>query len=136
MPDSDIQRLVERLRGPCVDYDKTDMLDGAEPLFMDCGTLREAANEIERLYMLAKANNDLARRHADTITDLRAEVARLRGLLDSVGAFLDDFARADLDEGAADAVTVGMVYQQQAQTVVLPRITLVLKDSRDEGDRP
>lgn len=73
---------------------------------------------------------------ADELTALRAEVEQLRGLLDSVGGFLDDFARADLDEGAADAVTVGMVYQQQAQTVVLPRITLVLKDSRDEGDRP
>lgn len=73
---------------------------------------------------------------ADTITALRAEVARLRGLLDKVGCFLDDFAKADLDEGAADAVTVGMVYQQQAQTVVLPRITLALKDSCDEGDRP
>ena len=55
-----------------------------------------------------------------------AGVDEVRRLLDSVGGFLDDFAQADLDEGAADAVTVGMVYQQQAQTVVLPRIRAAL----------
>lgn len=36
--------------------------------------------------------------------------------------FLSDFATADLDEGAADAVTVGMVYQQEVERVWLPRI--------------
>jgi len=64
---------------------------------------------------------------ADEIASLRARVEVMRRLLDNVGGFLDDFAQADLDEGAADAVTVGMVYQQQAQTVLLPRITQALK---------
>lgn len=60
---------------------------------------------------------------ADAIVDLRKELELSLSILDNVGGFLDDFAQANLDEGAADAVTVGMVYQQQAQTVVLPRIT-------------
>jgi hypothetical protein len=55
-------------------------------------------------------------------------------LLDNVGGFLDDFAQADLDEGAADAVTVGMVYQQQAQTVVLPRIRAALPSHKGAGE--
>lgn len=56
----------------------------------------------------------------------RSGADELRRLLDNVGRFLYGFAQADLDEGAADAVTVGMVYQQQAQTVVLPRIRAAL----------
>lgn len=98
----------------------------------DPNLLTEAADEIARLYSLARANNDLARRYADEIASLRARVEAARRLLDNVGGFLDDFAQADLDEGAADAVTVGMVYQQQAQTVLLPRITQALKDTPDE----
>lgn len=43
-------------------------------------------------------------------------------LLTNLSAFLQAFAEADLDEGAADAVTVGMVFQQQAERVWLPRI--------------
>lgn len=41
--------IVERLRGPCVDWDGSQMPDAAEPLHMDCGTLREAATLIESL---------------------------------------------------------------------------------------
>lgn len=34
--------------------------------------LNASADEIDRLYSLAKANNDLARRHAETIITMRA----------------------------------------------------------------
>lgn len=44
-------------------------------------------------------------------------------LLTDLSAFLQALAEADLDEGAADAVTVGMVFQQQAERVWLPRIS-------------
>lgn len=40
----------------------------------DLKTRMEAADEIRRLYMLAKANNLLARRHADEIETLRAQL--------------------------------------------------------------
>lgn len=56
--------------------------------------------------------------------------------LDGVIQFLRDFAVADLDEGAADAVTVGMVYQQEAERVWLPRleaIALAAKTLRTEA---
>jgi cell division protein FtsB len=47
---------------------------------------------------------------------LRAEVERLRGALGGAAAWIGEFARADLDELAADGgVTVGMVFQQQAK---------------------
>lgn len=48
-------------------------------------------------------------------------------VLREVEAFLVDFIAADLDEGAADAVTVGMVFQQQASCVVLPRIRALMR---------
>lgn len=48
-------------------------------------------------------------------------------LLEQLGAFLQALSEADLDEGAADAVTVGMVFQQQAGNVYLPRILAALK---------
>jgi len=44
------------------------------------------------------------------------------GQLAQLICFLRDFAIADLDEGAADAVTVGMVYQQEVERVWLPRL--------------
>lgn len=53
-------------------------------------------------------------------------------LLADVGAFLQALSEADLDEGAADAVTVGMVFQQQAGKVFLPRIRAALS----QGDTP
>lgn len=37
--------------------------------------------------------------------------------------WLEGLATADLDEGAADGVTVGMVYQQEAERVQIPRLT-------------
>lgn len=40
----------------------------------DPNLLTEAADEIARLYSLARANNDLARRYADEIASLRARV--------------------------------------------------------------
>lgn len=67
-----------------------------------------------------------AHRQSSSNAAERGRVDELHRLLDNVGGFLDDFAQADLDEGAADAVTVGMVYQQQTQTVVLPRIRAAL----------
>lgn len=48
-------------------------------------------------------------------------------LLEEIGAWMQALAEADLDEGAADAVTVGMVFQQQAGNVYLPRILATLK---------
>ena len=60
-------------------------------------------------------------------------------LLEELGAFLKALSEADLDEGAADAVTVGMVFQQQAANVYLPRIlkalatpTSNIKDNPDD----
>lgn len=47
-------------------------------------------------------------------------------LLKDIAAFMRDLSEADLDEGAADAVTVGMVFQQQAGNVYLPRILAAL----------
>lgn len=45
--------------------------------------LTEAADEIARLYSLARANNDLARRYADEIASLRARVEALEAALAS-----------------------------------------------------
>ena len=47
-------------------------------------------------------------------------------LLEQIGAWMQALAEADLDEGAADTVTVGMVFQQQASSVYLPRIRAAL----------
>lgn len=44
----------------------------------------EAADEIARLYSLARANNDLARRHADEIASLRARVEAMREALEAI----------------------------------------------------
>ncbi len=86
-----MSELSERLRLMCIDWDGTDIADEAETIStVDCGTMREAANELERLYTLAKANNDLARRHADELTALRAQVSRLTADLEvAVGALED-----------------------------------------------
>lgn len=44
------QDIVERLRAFCIDWDQTEMPDGAEPMsWVKCGDLREAASEIEAL---------------------------------------------------------------------------------------
>lgn len=51
-------------------------------------------------------------------------------LLEDMGAFLQALSEADLDEGAADAVTVGMVFQQQAGNVYLPRLRAALAHIR------
>lgn len=54
------------------------------------------------------------------MTDLTATITRLR-------EWLESFLTANLDEIAADGgVTVGMVYQQEARTLQVPRLTALL----------
>lgn len=56
-----------------------------EPVHLPDGfryTEERAADEIERLYSLAKANNALARRHADELTRLRTQVDAMAGALE------------------------------------------------------
>lgn len=45
----DVAELIERLRQSCIDWDKTEMPDLAEPISVDCGLLREAASRLAAL---------------------------------------------------------------------------------------
>ena len=99
---------IEAEAASCRQFDLSDSI---------VGVIRRKEERIAEIQHAARAPLPATQEDAE-----RSGVDELRRLLDNVGGFLDDFARADLDEGAADAVTVGMVYQQQAQTVVLPRI--------------
>ena len=38
--------VIERILAATIDYDKTPMPDGAEPISISCGEIREAASEI------------------------------------------------------------------------------------------
>ena len=62
--------LEERLREAAAD----ERVYAKEQDFWHEELLTEAADEIARLYSLARANNDLARRYADEIASLRARV--------------------------------------------------------------
>lgn len=62
---ADIVGLLCALAGDC------ENMDGWEDAAQPC---EQAAPEIERLHKLAKANNDLARRHAGTIAGLQRKL--------------------------------------------------------------
>ncbi len=69
--------LEERLREAAAD----ERVYAKEQDFWHEELLTEAADEIARLYSLARANNDLARRYADEIASLRARVEVMTGAL-------------------------------------------------------
>lgn len=59
---------VERLRGVCVDWDGTAMLDGEEPrTWLSVGEIREAAAEIERLRAALLAERERCAKVAESI---------------------------------------------------------------------
>jgi len=77
--------LIERLR------DHPEPQEEFEPLYVD--TMREAADEIERLYGLAKANNALARLNARRAERAEHKLAEQEGRMEWLSDLLDQ-ARA------------------------------------------
>lgn len=89
----------------------------------------EAADEIERITKANERLGELAFKHL-----ARAEAAEQRGReLLGLPAWLESVAAADLDEIVADGgITAGMVIQQEARTVWLPRARAALRGGGGE----
>ena len=90
------------------------------------GAVAEQAQEIERLtgcLAKANANHEHFEREwylsGDQIATLTAENERLRRSISLQIAFHEDLIAADLSDMAADAVTVGMVFQTSSRNHIV-----------------
>ncbi len=90
----------------------------------DLRTLLGAVEEIDRLTNClekANANHEHFEREwylqKDKAESQATEIERLRAENEKLARFICDFGHADLDDMAADGVTVGMVFQKEAKRI-------------------